>query len=137
MSDEILRADPGLRRRTVVILTIAVLAAIGGLMLTHQWLHQLGDQAGNDIFVLGLRKTIGLALTGIAICLALLAWYTAAKGTRAVQTAQWPLPGARVLVATPIRRGAPAIRRGRQLQAAAIVLLLLAAAVGYLSFRLA
>ena len=136
MSDDVLRADPRLRRTTLAIVGVAAVLAVLGVFCFQQWLTSIGEQPGTDLLILRLRRMIALALTGSAICLALLAWYSAHKGTRAVQVRQWPLPGARVLRDTPIRRGPVAERIGRWLQVGALVLLVLAAATGIASWRM-
>ena len=94
MSDDVLRADPRLRRTTLAIVGVAAVLAVLGVFCFQQWLTSIGEQPGTDLLILRLRRMIALALTGSAICLALLAWYSAHKGTRAVQVRQWPLPGA-------------------------------------------
>lgn len=136
MSDEILRADLALRRKTLLILGIAIVLAIGCLFAFHRWLIE--TVVGIDVHaaITRVRGMIGLALTASAVCLAVLAAYSARKGARARDIEQWPLPGARVLRDTPIRRGAAARRIGRWLQATAILLTVLAIGVGLVSWRL-
>jgi hypothetical protein len=136
VNDDVLRADARLRRTTLAILGIAVLAALSGMAWFQHWLAGIGELPGTDLLILRLRRMIALALTASAICLSLLAWYAAHKGTRAVKLRQWPLPGTRVLRDTPIRRGDAAERIGRWLQVGALVLLALAAATGIASWRM-
>lgn len=136
MSDNVLRADPRLRRTTLAIVGTAAIAAVFGMAWFQHWLTGIGALPGTDLLILRLRRKIALALTGSAICLALLAWYAAHKGTRAVQLRQWPLPGVRVLRDTPIRRGDPAQRLGRRLQICALLLLVLAGIAGIASWRM-
>ena len=136
MSDDVLRADPRLRRMTLAIVGTAVIAAVFGMAWFQNWLTGIGELPGTDLLILRLRRMIALALTGSAICLALLAWYAAHKGTRTMQLHQWPLPGARVLRDTPIRRGEQAERIGRWLQICALVLLVLAGVAGIASWQM-
>jgi hypothetical protein len=121
---------------TLAIVGIAAVSAVAGMAWFQHWLAGIGELPGTDLLILRLRRMIALALTGSAICLALLAWYSANKGTRAVKLRQWPLPGTRVLRDTPVRRGEVAQRIGRSLQVAALVMLALAAATGIASWRM-
>jgi hypothetical protein len=79
---------------------------------------------------------IGMAMTGSAVCLALLAWYAAHKASRTRLVEQWPLPGTRVIRDTPIRRGAAARSIALLLNITAVVLLVLAFATGYFSWQM-
>lgn len=136
MSNDILRADPRLRRVTLIVLGIAVMAALLGIVLFQQWLRGLVELPRSDELIVRLRQLAAVALTGSGICLALLAGYSAHKGTRAIQFQQWPLPGARVIRDTPVRRGPAAVRIGRRLQVVAGVGVLLAIATSILSWRI-
>lgn len=131
-----LRADPSLRRQTFVALAIAAILAVAAVFWFHSWLTAIAAVPGTDLLILRLRRLIGIALTGSAICLALLAWYSAHKATKVKTFQQWPLPTVRVLRDTRIRRGAAAAAIRRRLNAAAGVLLLLAFAVGVISWRM-
>ena len=115
---------------------IAIVLAVLAMFSFQQWLNSIGSMPGTDLLIFRLRRTIGLGLTGSAICLALLAWYSANKASRAKIANQWPLPGTRVIRDTPIRRGPAAQKVASQLQAAAIVLLVLAFAAGYVSWQM-
>ena len=136
MSDDILRADTGLRRLTFIALGVALMAAIAAVFLFQQWLNGIATVPGTDLLIMRLRRLIGLALTGSAICLALLAWYSAHKASKVRLIQQWPLPGVRVIRDTPIRRGAAALSIGRRLNLATGVLILLAVITGLISWRL-
>ncbi len=136
MSDDILRADARTQKRTGIALGVATLACVGGLIAFQQWINaQVGD-VHTEVLIVRTRSLIGLAMTGAALCFALLAWQAARSGRLVSQHGQWPVPGARVVRDTPIRRGAAAMRIGRLLQVAAVVLLLLALGAGVLSWRL-
>jgi hypothetical protein len=136
LSEDILRADPRLRRLTLIVLGIAALLAMLGLTLFHRWLGDISNTITTDALITRVRSLIGLALTGSAICIAALAWYAARTGKRACTTRQWPSTDARVIRDTPIRRGNAALRIGRLLQVAAIVLIALALTTGIVSWRL-
>ena len=120
----------------MIAMGIAMGLALVAIVLFQQWLNSVGSMPGTDLLILRLRRTIGLALTGSAICLALLAWYSANRASRTKSADQWPLPGTRVIRDTPIRRGEAAQKIGTQLQAAAIILLVLASAAGYVSWQM-
>lgn len=136
MSEDILRADKRLRALTLIVLVVAVVLALLGMAWFRHWLQVIGNLPGTDLLIVRLRRMIALALTGSGVCLALLAWYSAHIGSRAIRSQQWPLPGARVIRDTPYRRGPAAIRLGRQLQIGSIVLLVLAVAIGVVSWHM-
>lgn len=131
-----IRADPGLRRQTFIVLGIAILIAIVSVVIFQHWLTGIANIPGTDALILRLRRLVGIALTGSAICLAFLAWYAARKATMITKFEQWPLPGVRVLRDTPIRRGQKALNIRLGLNGAAGVLLLLALITGIISWRL-
>ena len=136
MPDDMLRADPRLRRQTLAALAIAVILAVAAVFWFQSWLSGIATIPGTDLLILRLRRLIGIALTGSAICLAVLAWYSAQKAAKVKTFQQWPLPRVRVLRDTPIKRGDAALAIRRRLNVAAGVLLLLAFATGVLSWRL-
>jgi len=131
-----LRADPRLRRQTLLALALAAILAVVAVLLFHDWLSGIAAIPGTDLLILRLRRLIGIGMTGSALCLAVLAWYSARKAAKVKIFQQWPLPGVRVLRDTPIRRGLAARSMGRWLNAAAAVLMLLAFAAGLVSWRL-
>ena len=131
-----LPADQRLRRQTFAVLGLAAILAIVAVICFHYWLLDLGTAPGNDLLIFRLRRMIGVALTGSALCLALLAWHAAHKASRIRNLRQWPLPGTRVIRDTPIRRDTAALSVGRQLNAIAILLLALAFALGYISWQM-
>ena len=87
-----LRADPSLRRQTFVALAIAAILAVAAVFWFHSWLTAIAAVPGTDLLILRLRRLIGIALTGSAICLALLAWYSAHKGKMPCATYCWGVP---------------------------------------------
>ncbi len=131
-----LRADPRLRRQTLAALAVAAAIAVAAVVWFQSWLGGVAAVPGTDLLILRLRRLIGIALTGSAICLAVLAWYAAHKAVKVKAFEQWPLPAVRVLRDTPIRRGDAALAIRRRLNVAAGVLLLLAFATGVVSWRL-
>lgn len=131
-----LRADPRLRRQTLVALAIAVILAAAAMFWFQSWLSEIATVPGTDLLIVRLRRLIGIALTGSAICLAVLAFYSAHKAAKVKLFKQWPLPRVRVLRDTPIRRGDSALAIRRWLNVAAGVFVLLAFATGVVSWRL-
>lgn len=131
-----LRADPGLRRFTMAVLGIAAILALVAVVFFQHWLNGIGAIPGTDVLILRLRRTIGFALTASAICLALLAWYAAHKASRIKAVEQWPLPETRVIRDTPIRRGEAAHVVRRLLNIVAVTMVVLAFAMGTVSWRM-
>lgn len=136
MTDDMLRADPRLRRLTWVALAVGAILAIATVVWFQSWLSGIAAMPSTDLLILRLRRLIGIALTGSAICLAVLAGYSAHKAVKVKTFQQWPLPAVRVLRDTPIRRGGAALAIGHRLNIVAGVLLLLAFATGVVSWRL-
>lgn len=136
MSAEMLRADPRLRRQTLIALALAAVLAGVAIVIFQRWLLDIGTDPGSDLLILRLRRMIGIGLTGSSICLAVLAWYAVHKAARIKATGQWPLPGTRVIRDTAIRRGTAARKINGKLRAAALVLLMLAVALGYYSLQI-
>lgn len=136
MADEILRADPRLRRQTLLALGIGVI--LGGIVLIvfQRWLAGISALPGNDLLITRLWRMIGIALTGSAICLGLLAWYAMHKAARIRTARQWPHPGTRVLRDTPIRREEAALRISRVLTVLGMALLLFCLGLGFVSWRI-
>jgi len=136
LADDILRADPRLRRTTLLVLGAAMALAGVGLFFGHKWLSEVAAQTDTHSLVRELRRIIGIALTGSAICLALLAWYAARKATQVKSHQQWPAPGVRVLRDTRIRRGEAALRIGKLLMFICLALLALSVLMGLVVWRL-
>lgn len=136
LSDDMIRADPRLRRQTLIALGLAAVVAIVTIIVFQRWLNGIGSIAGTDLLILRLRRMIAIGMTGSAICLALLAWYAAHQASRTKSAGQWPLPDARVMRDTPVRRGAAARNLVRLMQLTAVVLLVLAFAMGYFSLQI-
>ena len=131
-----LRADPRLRLQTLAALVVAAILAVAAVVWFQTWLSGVAAIPGTDVLILRLRRLIGIALTGSAICIAILAWYSAHKAAKIKLFQQWPLPAVRGLRDTPIRRGEGALTIRRRLNVVAGVLLLLAFATGVVSWRL-
>ena len=136
MSDDIVRADPRLRRKTLFALGLAAVLALVAIIFFQRWLNGIGAISGTDLLILRLRRMIGIGMTGSALCLALLAWYAAHQASKTKVAGQWPPPGARVIRDTAVRRGPTAGNIVRLLQLTAVVLLVLAFSTGYFSLQM-
>jgi hypothetical protein len=136
MTIEILCADLRLRRVTIAVLALALLAALALVFAFHAWMSGLAARLPAEVFILQLRHGIGFALIACGLCLLLLAGYAARMARRVRTERRWPLGNARVLRDTPIVRDQAAARIGRLLDAAALVLILFGVAAAVLSWRL-
>jgi hypothetical protein len=136
MNVELHRADPRLRRLTLVVMGIGLLIAVLSISMFHRWLGRSVQDMPAAQFFMDIRRTIAFAIAGCALCLLLLAGYAARLGRRVIGERRWPLRGARVVRDTPVRAGADALIFGRSLNVAAIVLIALAVGCGVLSWRL-
>lgn len=136
MTTEILHADRRLRRVTIVVLGVAVLAALALLYAYQAWLTRQASGMLTTQLVERLRHDIGIAVVASGVCLLLLAGYAGLMARRVKKEARWPLGGARVLRDTSIRRGQAALRIGRLLDIAAFALILFGVAAVILSWRL-
>lgn len=136
MGTDIQHADPRLRRVTVVVLTVATLAAVTLVVSFQHWLLRLAEGMPAAQLIVMLRRWIAVALVGSGLCLLLLAGHAARLSRRVIEDRRWPLAHARVLRDTPIRHGDAALRLARLFNAAALVLTAVAIAAGLLSWRL-
>lgn len=136
MQPDIQRADARLRLISGVVLVFATLIAIVGVIAFHRWMSQQAATLPTALLIAQLRRWIGFALLACGLCLLLLAGYAARVARQVIEQRRWPRAGARVLRDTPIRRDAAALRFGRLLNLAAIVLLALALGAGALSWRM-
>lgn len=136
MNVEMHRADPRLRRLTFAVLGIGLIAAVLSISMYHRWLDRAVQGMPAAQMFADLRRTIGFAMAGCALCLLLLAGYAARLGRRVIEERRWPLRTARVVRDTPVRAGTDALVFGRSLNMAAIVLIALAVGCSVLSWHL-
>jgi hypothetical protein len=137
MNIEIHRADPQLRRLTLVVLAFAMLAAILLMAWFHRWLDRSTLQMPSERLMLEMHRMIGITSTASGICVLLLAGYAARLGRRVIDARRWPLRGSRVVLDTRVRTGDAAVAFGRMLNIVAVVLIVLAFAFGVLGWRFA
>lgn len=132
---DVQRADPQLRVAALFVLVFTLVAAVALLVVLQRWLAavtQLPAAAAQAQLLAAFAWAIG------SVCAAML-WLAASfwrSGGRVRRTAQWPLPGARVIRDTPILRGDAAVTRGRVMQGAGAALFLCAACVSVVAWRL-
>ena len=87
MSEDILRADKRLRTLTLIVLGHRRGPGPARHGLVPALAAGIGNLPGTDLLIVRLRRMIALALTGSGVCLALLAWYSAHVGSRAITLA--------------------------------------------------
>lgn len=125
----IVPADPSLRR--VALVAWGVLAALGAAAIWYvtRVLHDAQAMAMYDprgAFLAVQRVVIPVVIAGVVLCV-VVAVYCLINALRIIHAGRFPAPGARLVRATPIRRGAAAQRVG--LAMAALAMLMLAASV--------
>ncbi len=138
MSEEIQRADPRLRIRLLIVMTIvALLGALGilGLDAYLGRLHALGPQ----LQPLAAEKAMDAARGFLAVLIVgagAFSLYLASISRRVLAAGRFPPPGHRVISDTRIRRGRQARRAGAAGLGLAALTLLLTAAVAWQADRL-
>lgn len=136
MSTEIQPADPQLRRRTFAVLGACAIAAIALMMWFHGWLYRSTIVMPHEIFVLQIHRMVGISCTLLALCVLVLAGYAARLSRRIVESRRWPLRDARVVLDTRVRSGDEALGIASTLRLVALLLIVVAFAVGIFGWRL-
>lgn len=136
MNTEIQRADPRLRRITIIVVCVAAAAGMLAVHVFRRWLLQATMGLTQAQLIARMHLWSALSMTGIGLCLLLLAGYCARLGRRTIEQQRWPPEPMRVLHDTPVRRGARAVAYGRLLNVIAAVLMLLAVFAGLMSWRM-
>ncbi len=138
MSEEIQKADPRLRLRILILLTVVAAFGALGILYLHAYLARLHD-LGPHLQPLAATRTVRAAhvflavLTGGALGLGLyLGWIS----RRVLASQRFPPPGHRVISDTRVRRGRQARRVGLCGLAFAALTVLLTAAVVWQANRL-
>lgn len=126
MEPDIIRADRRMRVVTVVVLLLAAAVATACVFAFQDWLAEHAARTSPQQLIAELRQWIGIAATGIGMCLLLLAGHAARLARRIGLHRRWPLPNARPLRDTRVRHGGEALRLARWLNAAAALALALA-----------
>ncbi len=115
MSTEIQPADPRLRSRWLVLLTLAAALGAVGLLTLDDFLRELHGLAARSHSAAAAQAKIAVRalLASIAAGGVLLSLLLARVSWRTLRAERYPPPGARVLSDTRIHRGRPARRRGQ------------------------
>jgi hypothetical protein len=136
MSTEIQHADPQLRRRTLAVLGAAALAAVAVMTWFDGWLRRSTAEMPRDVFMLEIHRMVGISCTLLALCVLALAGYAARVSRRVVESKRWPQHDARVVLDTRVRSGDEALAIASTLRLVALVLIVVAFAIGILGWRL-
>lgn len=131
MSPEVQRADPRLRFRWLVLLTLAAALGAAGILRLDDYLTDLhvvaveAQPAAAEKVRFAVRAILTLIAGGGVLFSLYLGWIS----WRTLRHERYPPPGARVLSDTRIYRGQPARRRGQAGLALAALTLVLTLAV--------
>jgi hypothetical protein len=136
---EIRKADPAARRRAVMLVTLGAL--VGALLIVglkrysepfREWLVSEPDETAGrvKVFFLLAAALLSVPLLGFAI-------YLWSLGTKVLQGREFPPPGYRVVRDTPVITGEAAVVRGCGLKFVALGLVVSAALLWLLLWRLA
>lgn len=128
MKAKVIPADNRLRLYTAIALVVIVIAGF----VTYDWsqrvlveverLAQYDRQLAFDRAASFLK--MAAALVGVTTALAAIS--EARKARRSLSAGEWPPPGTRVLVETPIMEGEPARRRARFILVLSTIMLVMA-----------
>ena len=113
MSEEIQRADPAYRRRTLRLFAAALALAIIALLCAQHWMQSHAIVGSPREAAVQIRQWIGITATLCGFCLLALAGHAWWLSSRAQREARWPLASTRVMRDTRVRRGeavAPIVR---------------------------
>lgn len=136
MAVEIQRADMRSRRISIVVLAVSVIAALVFVYAFHRWITQLAANLPTEQLVARLRRWIGVAMTAWGLCLLLFTGYAAWLARLTLGQRRCPPASLRVVRDTPVRRDAAAVTVAKALNAAAIILVMLAVVIAWLSWHL-
>jgi hypothetical protein len=131
-----LPADPRFRMQAAGALAVAVVAAAGIAWWFADWLQAtrlLHPTTAQQRLLEAFRWAAGAGAASILVLAAVL-WHTA---TRTLQAGEYPPPGTRVLLATPVLEGDTALHRARVLRMLAALCVLVAVALLLLAWRVA
>jgi hypothetical protein len=134
MSDDVRKADPVTRRLAWTILVAGLCA--GAVVIAASELYRvplkdwvLADPERARVALLAIAALLLAPLAAFAVCL----WWL---GQKVLRVREYPPPGLRVIRDTPVLTGEKAISRGRLLKALGAGLVIAAAVLGVLLWRL-
>lgn len=140
MTGDIQPADRRLRAIVfAATITFVLVALLLHVYVLADYLDYLGDLLNRQPQrgIAEAQRFIDIFIVTMLVGVALPAGYLALLGRKALASGRFPPPGARVLVDTPIRTGADAVREGRiALIAAALIAFLGLPGLLYLHTRL-
>jgi hypothetical protein len=117
-------ADVAERRRVIRILACVVVALIAVSIGFEVWLRHLSSELDGAGLLAALKPILRACLLLIAACVIGLGAYLIRRGNTIVHERRFPAGDTRVIRATPVRDGPPAIRIGRRCQAGGAILCL-------------
>jgi hypothetical protein len=135
MNIEIHRADPHVRRLTLIVLSAGVLAAILLVTWFHHWLDRSTIATPGDLLMLKMRRMIGITGMASGLCVLVIAGYIARLARRVLDERRWPPRSSRVVRDTRVHSGEGAVALARMLNILAVVLIVLALAIGVFGWR--
>jgi hypothetical protein len=129
---EILEADARRRRLALLLAIMAALAGAALLVYLQYALQQLAilSRSDPDLAMARVLMAVRLLAAALMVSVPALGAYLFRQGRRIRRAGQYPLPGVRVVRATPVVTGPGALVRGRLLQVLAVVLALIALLAG-------
>lgn len=135
---EMHHATPGAGRRLALHLTIATLAGLAIIALSKAYQPALVEWVKSDPALMRERARLLIAAAGAILVapLILVAGYIWRVGARTIREERFPPERMKVIRDVPVIRGEEACRRGRVIQAFAVVLLTLAGLIGITLWRL-
>lgn len=136
MDNEIQHADQRLRRVTTIVLSLATTGSIAVIYAFHQWLLRASATLPTRQLVMQVHAWGGICITGVGLCLLLLAGYFARIAQRTMAQKRWPPESMKMLLDTPIRRDQRAVSTGRALNFIALALMALAVLAGVMSWQM-
>lgn len=138
-SAEVRRADPAARRQALLWILLGALIGSSLIVAFGRYETAVQEWLVAEPAEVPQRLRLTLVVGGAAVVLPLLAVsvYAWLAGTRMIRTGQFPPPDLAVVRDTPVAEGRGAAVRGRGLQALAVLLVVAAAALCLLLWRLA
>ena len=133
------KADPRTRRKTIIFIFCAALIGVLFILAFEHYRPAIEDWLTRDPEQAVQRFQLVLICLGLLISIPLLlfAAYFLRFGARIVEAERFPPPGAGVIRDTPVVAGPAARRRGRLIQAVAVLFIFIALAAPVLLWHIA
>ena len=133
--EQIQKADPRARSKAAIVIAGGALLGATLILLGNKYRPAFEGWISQDAYP-RLRIAFAAVLAAFAGPMLAFAAYFWRAGSRVVRAGRFPVPGAAVVRDTVVLRGAAARRRGRMLQICAVALVLTAAVLCALLWRL-